>query len=544
MSRVKKKMLLAGYMAMAATEGLVLSGSFRRTDEEREAAEDLRGTPSQAVSRVSTITVRAPSHDEDDDVTELSPVMHRLDCNPPWRANGVEGAVRCPEAVSVGNTASDSTAIATDAATASCNTTKSVLVNEANATGGGRLSFLAGIANGMTLLRKVEEEGKDPGKQERQAEEEAERLQQERAEQLRLWQELRRIVAKEKIELAFEDLQVVGAIARGKFASVYKADLNVQLHSKVFGARESAKRTFERLGNNLNKSGSATSLVLSSAVKVLEYKNAYPVVGGDWGNDKPTEVEYLDDTVYTDGQNGDKHQPTITSGNGSEDGKGKYQDKYEIYPPSKCLLEALREVRSLLQLRHPHIVLMQGVVMKPRLMIVMEKMQCSLADALATPPEELQVNLCSTQCRTHTELYILYYLLQYLVYVQVALTPAQRVHILTGVSRGLAFMHDRRFMHRDIKAHNVLLTCGMGGFVAKLADFGTAIGVPSTQLLSDPVGTSGYTAPEVMDGAYGLSADIFSLGILQWETLQPFDRRMDNPLCGKDPICAAYEVLA
>jgi serine/threonine protein kinase len=61
--------------------------------------------------------------------------------------------------------------------------------------------------------------------------------------------------------------------------------------------------------------------------------------------------------------------------------------------------------------------------------------------------------------------------------------------------------------------------------VAKLADFGTSLPMPTRQLLTESVGTSGYTAPEVMTGeGYDLSADVFSLGVLQWETLQPFDR--------------------
>ena len=66
--------------------------------------------------------------------------------------------------------------------------------------------------------------------------------------------------------------------------------------------------------------------------------------------------------------------------------------------------------------------------------------------------------------------------------------------------------------------------------------------MPSVQKLSESVGTSGYTAPEVIEGAYGLPADIFSFGILQWEALQPYGQRLENPLCGKDPEDTVYEV--
>ena len=96
-------------------------------------------------------------------------------------------------------------------------------------------------------------------------------------------------------------------------------------------------------------------------------------------------------------------------------------------------------------------------------------------------------------------------------------------------------MHTKRYTHRDIKCHNVLLTSGIGGYEAKLADFGTAVRIPNGRMLNEAVGTSGYTAPEVSNpGNYDFKADIFSMAILQWETLQPYDRREENPLCGQD----------
>ena len=110
-------------------------------------------------------------------------------------------------------------------------------------------------------------------------------------------------------------------------------------------------------------------------------------------NDKGPEEDYLDDTIYTDGENGDRNQPSVRCGTKGGGGavEQHYQDRYAPQPPSACLLEALREVRALAMLQHPNLVQLHGVVMKPRLIIVMEKMQCSLADALATPPEQLQV---------------------------------------------------------------------------------------------------------------------------------------------------------
>lgn len=88
------------------------------------------------------------------------------------------------------------------------------------------------------------------------------------------------------------------------------------------------------------------------------------------------------------------------------------------------------------------------------------------------------------------------------------------------------------------QSHNVLISFGYGGLIAKIADFGTAVPCDMNTILSEQVGTSGYTAPEVFyPGQYTKSADVFSFGMLQWETLNISLLGKDrvNPLCGKDP---------
>lgn len=79
-----------------------------------------------------------------------------------------------------------------------------------------------------------------------------------------------------------------------------------------------------------------------------------------------------------------------------------------------------------------------------------------------------------------------------------------------------------------------MLSVGLGGIVPKVGDFGTALRMPKVPYLTEVVGTSGYTAPEVLDPQrYAFPADVFSTAVVCWELM--CRRKPDNPLCGHDP---------
>jgi len=110
------------------------------------------------------------------------------------------------------------------------------------------------------------------------------------------------------------------------------------------------------------------------------------------------------------------------------------------------------------------------------------------------------------------------------------------IGLLADAVGGLAYLHDKSIIHRDIKSVNLLIDAR--GRI-KLADFGLAkrwnaslglgsfggpppaetfrIDMPPVHTLS--VGTFTHMAPEVLTGCYSTPADIFSFGVVISEVL-------------------------
>jgi len=97
--------------------------------------------------------------------------------------------------------------------------------------------------------------------------------------------------------------------------------------------------------------------------------------------------------------------------------------------------------------------------------------------------------------------------------------------VAVGVARGLEYLHANRIIFRDLKPSNV-------GFdsngTVKIFDLGLAREIlDGDQRMTANTGSLRYMAPEVNKGEnYGLSADIYSYGIMLWELctcIIPFD---------------------
>jgi len=99
--------------------------------------------------------------------------------------------------------------------------------------------------------------------------------------------------------------------------------------------------------------------------------------------------------------------------------------------------------------------------------------------------------------------------------------------IFKQIVAGVLHMHKAGFIHRDLKAQNVVFT---DDFQVKIIDFGWSKELKGKAMYTTNVGTSGYQAPEILlQRPYSKKCDAFSLGVLLFMMLSghpPFKQAM------------------
>jgi len=78
----------------------------------------------------------------------------------------------------------------------------------------------------------------------------------------------------------------------------------------------------------------------------------------------------------------------------------------------------------------------------------------------------------------------------------------------------LAFAHNLKVIHRDIRPSNILIT---DEDIIKVADFGTSTLLNQKQYATTRIGSPPYMAPEQFEGRAVLASDIYSAGCLFYE---------------------------
>jgi len=148
--------------------------------------------------------------------------------------------------------------------------------------------------------------------------------------------------------------------------------------------------------------------------------------------------------------------------------------------------ELYHEANLMLKIRHPNVLVFLGVcTVKPNICIVTEIMsRGSLYDVL------------------HDE------------NIDIENEHLRRFAIDT--SRGMAYLHGSRIIHRDLKSHNLLVD---HNWCVKVSDFGLSRRIEDQIVATmTACGTPCWTAPEVLNNIkYTEKADVYSFAICLWE---------------------------
>lgn len=93
------------------------------------------------------------------------------------------------------------------------------------------------------------------------------------------------------------------------------------------------------------------------------------------------------------------------------------------------------------------------------------------------------------------------------------LSLKESVKTITGILKGLEYLHNKGIIHRDLKPQNILLQ----GDTPRITDFGISRAINSST--SNVIGTPSYMAPEAFDGHRTVQTDIWAIGIIIYRML-------------------------
>lgn len=105
---------------------------------------------------------------------------------------------------------------------------------------------------------------------------------------------------------------------------------------------------------------------------------------------------------------------------------------------------------------------------------------------------------------------------------ELATDHVRAVRLFVQATEGLAAIHRRGIVHRDVKPANLLVAHRheTGRNVLKVADFGVALYPGDPEYAQPAVGTMGYAAPEQLRlESVDARADVYALGVTMYEVL-------------------------
>ncbi|XP_070204815.1 leucine-rich repeat serine/threonine-protein kinase 1-like isoform X2 [Littorina saxatilis] len=182
----------------------------------------------------------------------------------------------------------------------------------------------------------------------------------------------------------------------------------------------------------------------------------------------------------------------------------------------RAFAELRQETVILSQLRHPCLISLLGVSVRPSLLVALEFAPFgSLRSVLTNYTKDRPFNKYHYQDRDKT--------------FSTVLEKDITFKIIHQVAVGLEYLHNTKIIYRDLKCDNILV-CALEStetINVKISDYGISK-FTTSQGMMGIVGTPGYMAPEIMDGqAYNEKVDIFSFSMVIYELLTghpPFEK--------------------
>jgi len=117
-------------------------------------------------------------------------------------------------------------------------------------------------------------------------------------------------------------------------------------------------------------------------------------------------------------------------------------------------------------------------------------------------------------------------------------TEADAAMVMQQILRAVFYMHELKICHRDLKPENFIFLTkdSITSNVLKLIDFGLSCHCEPGETMSTKAGTPYYVAPQVLQGKYNTSCDLWSCGVIMYILLcgyPPFYGQNDAEVLAK-----------
>ena len=113
--------------------------------------------------------------------------------------------------------------------------------------------------------------------------------------------------------------------------------------------------------------------------------------------------------------------------------------------------------------------------------------------------------------------------------------PEERAKVVIfQVLQGVRYLHRFGIVHRDLKLENIMMSNATDRAVPKIVDFGLSKIIGPNETATEPFGTLGYVAPEVLKKQpYSYSCDMWGIGCILYALISgslPFDHNNQKEL--------------